>query len=77
MPLAVEFAVVCGCCTLGLGTGGGAIALPIRDFGLPFGFTSPPLMRASNLLAKKLAVLEKLSCLQWLDLFERCWMPSQ
>ena len=59
MPLAVEFAVVFGCCTLGLGTGGGAMALPIRDFGCFFGFTSPPLRRVSNLLAKKLAVLEK------------------
>ena len=63
MPLAVELAVVCGCGTLGLETGGGAMALPIRDFGLrfdlPFGFTSPPLSRVSNLLAKKLAVLEK------------------
>lgn len=59
MPLAVEFAVVCGCGTLGLGTGGGAMALPIRDFGLPLGFTSPTLRRVSNLLAKKLAVLEK------------------
>ena len=35
------------------------MALPIRDFGLPFGFTSPPLSLVSNLLAKKLAVLEK------------------
>jgi|GEM_PF-998593 len=59
MPLAVESAVACGGCTLGLGMGGGAMALPIRDFGLLFVCTSPPLSRVSNLLAKKLAVFEK------------------
>jgi len=64
MPLAVEFAVVCGGFgARGFGIDGGAMALPIRDFGLPFGlsfaFTSPPLSRVSNLFAKKLAVFEK------------------
>ena len=40
---------------LGLGTD--AIAFPIRDLGLVFAFTSPPLSRVSSLLARKLAVL--------------------
>ena len=57
MPLAVEFAVVFGCSRLGLGIGGGAMALPIRDFGLFFASTSSPLSRVSSWLARKLAVL--------------------
>ena len=49
---------------LGLGTD--AIAFPMRDLGLLFALTSPPLSRVSSLLAKKLAVLAKVlmsSCL--------------
>ena len=36
------------------------MALPIRDLGLLFALTSPPLRRVSSLLAKKLVVLAKI-----------------
>ena len=59
MPVAVEFAVVCGGFgARGFGIGGGAMALPIRDLGF-LAATSLLLSLASNLLAKKLTVLVK------------------
>lgn len=59
MPLAVEFAVVCGGFgARDLGIGGGAMALPIRDLGF-LAATSLLFSLASNLLAKKLTVLAK------------------
>ena len=54
MPLRAASGVACcGLGALGLGICGGAMALPIRDFGCFFALTSPPLSRVSSLLAKK------------------------
>ena len=39
--------------------GGAAIALPIRDVGLPVALTSPPWSRVSNLFVRKLAAFVK------------------
>jgi hypothetical protein len=60
MPLAVESAVVCGGFgARGFSIGAVAIAFPIRDLGF-LAATSLLFSLASNLLARKLAVLEKI-----------------
>jgi hypothetical protein len=59
IPELVELVGAVEVAAVGLGVGGGAMALPIRDFGRFLALTSPPFSRASNLLAKKLAVFAK------------------